>query len=147
MRTTIRFFLLWVMMLAIPFQGIAKSAMLHCGPNHSDQAQLYAAVDPVPHGHADQTGAHEDENSNAAGLISAAADGDADPGSRSADFTKLGKFKCSACVSCCSAVAILHSIPAISIVEIISDRGSSPVVDRPGFVTDGPERPPRISLG
>lgn len=146
MRTTIRFFLLWVMMLAIPIQGIAASAMLHCGPNHAEQAPFYTAVvDHVQHGHAGQSGAHEDIT--AAGSFSAASGDDADSDSRSTDVTKLGKFKCSACASCCSAVAILHSVAAISVVEIVFDRDASPVADRPGFVTDGPERPPRIALG
>lgn len=147
MRTTLRFFLLWVMMLAIPIQGIAASAMLHCGPNHAEQAAFYTAVDHGQHGHAGQSGAHEDKDGTAAGLSSAASGDDADSDSRSTDVTKLGKFKCSACASCCSAVAILHSVAAISVVEIVFDRDASPVADRPGFVTDGPERPPRIALG
>lgn len=147
---TIRILLIWLMALAIPVQGIAASAMLHCGPNHSTQAgqvQSDVAVHHAQHGHAGQTGAHEDKDNTAAGPSTAASGYDADSGSRSTDVTKLVKFKCSACASCCSAVAILHSVPAISVVEIVSDRDSSPVADLPGFVTDGPERPPRIALG
>ena len=34
MRRIVRAFLVWVMVIAMPVQGMAASAMLVCGPSH-----------------------------------------------------------------------------------------------------------------
>jgi hypothetical protein len=44
MSPVLRTFLMWLLMLAIPVQGIAASAMLHCGPSHQRQQQAAAAI-------------------------------------------------------------------------------------------------------
>jgi hypothetical protein len=83
MRRLLRAFLMGMLMLAVPLQGIAATTMLLCGPGHGGAS--HASAEPAMHAH----GAHHDADA--------------------ADETSglEAKGKCSACASCCSAVALL----------------------------------------
>ena len=77
---------------------------------------------------------------------SVASSAGAEPDTSEADPVEVGKQKCSACASCCTAAALPNSVPGFSF-------SASPSTDLPSvlsavviFSTDGPERPPRISL-
>lgn len=139
--------LVWLMVLAIPTQGIAASTMLHCGPNHMQQSRAATELDHARHGHAHQGDAHHDQADGIAAAPGVTTDAGLDQGGHADAAAKLAKFKCSACASCCSAVAILHVVSPLPVIDCVFEGAPSPLIGRPGFFTDGPERPPRITLG
>ncbi len=150
MAAAFRALLVWCLALAIPVQGIAAAAMQHCGAMHSQQQQQ-AAVALSDH-HAGHAHAHR-----AHGL---AADGHghhgpAEPGVTGAHSdlqpnalgaTDLAKSKCSACASCCSAVALLGVMPSVEVVRQHATRYPPLSSKFEPIVVAGPERPPRPFL-
>lgn len=174
MNRVLRAFLVWLMVIAMPVQGLAASAMIFCGPHHerlaqglvfdapaagSEQAReplpAHAAAVHAAHGHA----AHGDAaHGHAAHGHATMSDAGAAPGSADADhdadsadsaeglLTLHGKFSCSACAACCSALALpaSFSLPeAVSPAQVLRTSPSAPVAShRP----DGLDRPPRALL-
>jgi hypothetical protein len=148
-----RFALLWLLAVALPFQGAVAAAMIACGPNHHGAGALLLqktghehdrragpAQTPVGHDHA-QHGHGTGHQSEAAPTTD-----DATESQQEARPQKVAHSKCSVCATCCTAAALPSS--AISI-------GSPPLADRVHsdsashaavFMTDGPDRPPRTFL-
>jgi hypothetical protein len=144
MRVLVRALLVWLLVLAVPAQGIAAATMAFCGPGHhgsGSTAQMHAAApaDHAHHGGAAETG-HEhhqaasapDEEASATALTAK----DADP----------SKHKCSACASCCSVGAILSSVQAVPALDFTPTVFSAVVLSVDTFAADGPDRPPRLVL-
>ena len=98
----LRLFLAWMMMFAIPVQGFAAASMLFCGQGTAHHAQAavaehkHAASTPE-HGHAK----HQSE-------AKAPADKGVVKTSVGASASNL-MHKCSACATCCHAVAIAQT--------------------------------------
>jgi hypothetical protein len=142
MRKLARFIVMWLIAVALPFQGVAAATMLHCG-----------SANPAPAASAHEGHAHHhhgaDSTASSAGTPShhhgdhhgATADSTSTPplSHHQAD----GKASCSACASCCSALA-LPTTPVIVATHTVADTITTlrllPVV---AFLTGGPERPPR----
>lgn len=123
MLIRLRTALMWVLLFALPFQGYAAATMLNCGPNHH--------------------------------RVSATADSDATPSAAveahshaaSADHHHTDKAsKCSACAACCVGA----TLPTSALVFAAAEPAGVPTawfcIGPLGFVTDGPDRPPRTSL-
>ena len=127
MTTRFRNALMWLLLLALPLQGFAAATMLHCGAGHQRTVATAASKSASPHHHeAGQAHQH------------AAASDTAQP--------DLAKSKCSACAACCmgtalpaAALAFEPFAPALAPLSFVT----APAI---GFVTDGPDRPPRILL-
>lgn len=151
-----------LLMLAIPLQGFAATAMLTCGPIH----QRVSAGAGGAHGHEHGPGhvhdaAHEHSHGAAAQAQDHAAhhdhdaqdDGAAAPDLHNApmlsavgEFDQVAKASCSACASCCSGAAMVSStaVPAVSAaITALFVAAMSPDLS---FITDGPSRPPRPHL-
>jgi hypothetical protein len=139
----LRTFLMWLLVLAIPVQGFAASAMLHCGPSHQRQQQAAATiagqqaddehhVDHGPQAH------HADHGMSGAADDSATDDSGAP--------TSLAAAKCSACAYCCYATAIGGTPPSVGVVtpDTAPDAAVPPRLD--AIVPDGLDRPPRLLL-
>ena len=154
--------LLW---LALPLQGYAAATMRHCAPNHhaaahaSPNALSGVADAPSSHAHASpdeaamaqpvmaqpvmaQPVVAQPEMPHGEGALhdhARASPGDDHPPS----FDAAAKAKCSACASCCFGVAL----PASSVfLPACAPESALPTLlrqERIGFVTDGPDRPPR----
>ena len=120
----VRSLLLWLLVLAVPAQGMAAAAMVFCGPNHHA-----GGGQGTQHHHADAQ----------AGQESPAADADAAP----RKLVHADPHKCSACASCCSAAAILNSAPVVPAPEVSSTEFVAVVPTVDPFVAGGPDRPPR----
>ncbi len=120
MLNRIRVALVWVLLFALPFQGYAAATLLGCGPNHHRMSVADAsdwASPALAHAH------HRD----AAG-----------------DHPHAEKVsKCSACAACCVGAAL----PSAPLVFAAAAPAEAPATLRSvgavGFLTDGPERPPR----
>ncbi len=166
MPKTLRNALIWMVMLAIPVQGIAAATMLTCGPSH--QRMINGAVTAASHdhgtalhdGHAHQHAQHAQGHGQDHQHDMHAADARDDTAATPAagdsaqaqivpvvsDFDQSAKLTCSACASCCSAAALVSSAapapaPAAGIALLIP----APV-STISFITDGPSRPPRTHL-
>lgn len=154
MHRVVRAFLVWVMVIAMPVQGMAASVMLFCGPSHERMMQGLMADGPgvgssrvAEAGHADSAadhGLHAHAAPAHPGADNAGAGSDAD------GLTSLsphsGKFTCSACAACCSALALPAGfvLPPPSSPEHLVPM--SPVEPVASHQPDGLDRPPRTVL-
>ena len=132
----VRTFLIWLLALALPAQGVMAATMVFCGPNHHDRAASVAAA------------AHED---GAAHSHHASSDKQAEvPTSNEAaapdKAAQAGMQKCSVCASCCSAAAIPEAVPKLPVLEPGAADFAAPASAVEPFAADGPERPPRHLL-
>jgi hypothetical protein len=150
MRGLIRHLLMWLLALALPWQGAAAATGLHCA--HAQRATIAAsssATDGGAHeahhaahahaGHhhgASTTTAHAHEVFASSDALSSAHDSAA-PASQDG---------CSACASCCPAVAM--PVAALVVSQVPHVEAAPPVVCDVivMFLTGGPERPPRSFL-
>jgi hypothetical protein len=165
MSPVLRTFLMWLLMLAIPVQGFAASAMLHCGPSHQRQQQAAHAIgglatggpvttEPAAGGHAAHAvhhASHPGQDAHAAHHgMSAGADApislDSADGADGGTSTPLSAAKCSACAYCCHAVAIIGTPPAIVVAtpDSVPEAAAPPRVE--ATAPDGLDRPPRPPL-
>lgn len=149
MNTILRTLIVWLVLLAVPFQGFASAAMLGCAsghvvpahvvPPHTVPAPAVPDSGPVMHdgGHAHH-GAH-------AGAAHTVAAPDAADGPHQMDHH--GSAKCGAC-SACSIGAAMAPAPALALpvhappaLTVPFAPGHMPAVD-----LALPERPPRPTL-
>jgi hypothetical protein len=141
----LRIFLAWLLLLAIPLQGLAAASMLHCGsgsgaaesrtaagphhhPHHGDQA--LAATHDLSHQHA----VHD----HAVDGVDGAAGGPADAG-----VLPDAGHKCSVCAACCHSAAISDTAgiaPAAAAPQAVRMEPFVAMHSRPGSV---PDKPPR----
>jgi hypothetical protein len=135
---------MWLLLLALPLQGFAAATMLNCGPNHH-RMMAAASAEPDEAHELTAAGQHHHEMGMAAGeheVASANPSGDAPS---LAHLDKFMKFKCNACAVCCMGAAMPTAIfsfepsPPAMMPEFFV------LTSHVGFVTDGPDRPPRLS--
>jgi hypothetical protein len=139
--------MIWLLLLALPLQGFAAATMIHCGPNH----HRMLATATLAHGEAPGHGAsaaHAHPHQMALADDHAAAKS-SDAGSDAPSvqqLDKLMKFKCSACAACCMGAALPTAAMAFEPFVPLMTPDSFVPTRHIGFVTDGPDRPPRLSL-
>ena len=142
MGKRLRFWMLWLLACALPLQGIAAAAMLHCAPQQGRVAMAApTALVHAGHGHAADHDQHEQH-------VHHGHDADAEPvdaaSTGDADGAASGAHACSACAQCsnCSALPMQAlSLPAAPVPGAV--RTPAPVLHA-GVVPDGLERPPRF---
>ncbi|HMO44869.1 MAG TPA: hypothetical protein PKB14_02415 [Rubrivivax sp.] len=145
MGSVLRTVLVWIMVLAMPAQGMAASTMLFCGPSHERMmpgvgADHHEAAVSAAHDHAATP-----HVADAADLDHAPSTGEAgldDDGK----FTDLGQFKCSACASCCSMLALPAGFAQLDEPGLADARPTAPVAAVQSHHAEGLERPPRATL-
>ncbi|WP_035052188.1 hypothetical protein [Andreprevotia chitinilytica] len=139
MRTVVKTLLLWLMLLAIPAQGIAASAMLFCDtPQTQGQVSKTAEADHVggmqhdPMAMAD--GAHADHAMADAGAA------------HDANHMKQGDAGCAVCAPCCLGAALLPTALAKPFISSGSDPIPFLASRFTGHIPAGIERPPHTAL-
>lgn len=143
MRSRFRTALMWLLLLALPLQGFAAATMINCGPNHHRMASAAMAATPDAHEHA-ASGQHHHPMDAASDHHDAASNDSDAPSVHHLD--KLMKFKCSACAACCMGAAMPTADVAFKAFPPAMTPDSLVLTSHVGFVTDGPDRPPRLSL-
>ncbi|MBT9597588.1 MAG: hypothetical protein IV094_16525 [Vitreoscilla sp.] len=128
MGSTLRALCVWLVMLALPFQGMAAASLRHCGPAH--EAPAPAAV-AAGHDHAQHHHASESSPSKPGHGAQAVA-------------AKAGS--CSACAACCAAAAPPASLPLLAEPALAGFEPPALQVSVLPFLTTGLERPPRAHL-
>lgn len=140
----LRSVMMWLLLFALPLQGFAAATMLNCGPNHHRMMVAAIAAPDETHEHM-AAGQHHHETGMAGvehEVASADQRGDA-PSLPQLD--KLMKFKCNACAVCCMGAAMPTAIFTFEPFPAAMAPESSVPTSHVGFVTDGPDRPPRLS--
>jgi hypothetical protein len=144
MPALVRSLLIWLMVLALPSQGLAASVMQHCAPVnptvHSDAAMArsmdghdHVGADELPGHHlAQQAHASEGMTSDGTNLAHGKATSDAG--------------KCSACAACCPAVGMPPSVSPIPTPPAETQPLQLPFIAVDSFVPGGLDRPPRNFL-
>ncbi|MEP6875985.1 MAG: hypothetical protein ABI887_16630 [Burkholderiales bacterium] len=148
MKCFVRCFVMWLLVLALPVQGFAASTMLLCGAGHHGSAQATeGGHDHAGHMH---VGAQDVSAISEAPAHDQAAE--AAPSHHGSAFSPLTAKhakvtgKCSACAACCTVAFLPTTVIALT---ALAPSRALPVVElttHVGFFTDGPDRPPRLSL-
>ncbi|AJP48705.1 hypothetical protein PG1C_10170 [Rugosibacter aromaticivorans] len=142
MKAGFKLLVLWLMLMAIPFQGFAAITMMCCGSIYSSHGvKLTEMADDIAHHHAQTESSaphHDDQDRLATGGLSVSTHHP-----HGEDTSKRVAFKCGACAACCVGVGITssaqHSFVALTF-------GSTRIAFYPayfyGFVPETLERPP-----
>lgn len=144
MNRVFKTFLLWLLIAAMPIQGVASVIKASCGPNHHAISPAVMSV-ATDHHHADGQGAH-DHGYHGASMAQPdvqKVDSGSDQVSDVQPFHKTSY--CSACAACCfGATAPPASVSLTPVFSTIHTVVLPPVVSFTGFIPAGLERPPRL---
>lgn len=149
MKAVFRSLLLWLMLLAIPFQGVASAGMLLCAPGPapaSAQVQDGAPAMAADHDHAAMLAAAAEAH---AGHEAAQAGSDAGGGVASTSgghgvHDSHGPAKCGSTGACCVGAALAPALPGV-LPEMAAPSQSIPFYSGRLPLVDLalPERPPQ----
>lgn len=138
MKTLLKSLFVWLMLLAVPFQGFASATMMFCAP--LDAALVSTAIAAAPHDHHAMLAAERAQHDHHGAVASHHDSQDSSPGHHA-------DGKCNSCAACCFGAAMVPShVSPIRVdpqffAAIPFTGGFMPTVD-PTL----PERPPQASL-
>ncbi|HYD81868.1 MAG TPA: hypothetical protein VEC06_18865 [Paucimonas sp.] len=143
MHRALKSFLIWLLLAALPIQGIAAAAMLSCRAMQSVAATPEAAH--AEHAHHGNAAHAQHEAFDETALADRTDDADGAHSGHHSSGKHDASTSCSACAACCIGAAPL---PAASNWAAVPN-GSEAVVVAPvplmtGFIPAGLERPPRF---
>ena len=139
--------MMWLLLIALPLQGFAAATMVHCGPNHHRMLTTAIGEHGAAGGHmASAAHAHPHEMVHADHHPTATPSGAGNDAPSVQELDKLMKFKCSACAACCMGAALPTAALTFEPFPPLMTPDSFVPATHVGFVTDGPDRPPRFSL-
>ncbi|MES2972348.1 MAG: hypothetical protein V4757_02010 [Pseudomonadota bacterium] len=134
-----RLFLAWLIVAAVPLQGLAASSMLYCGPGEHHGTAQVASVQGNLDSDSGIANAISDHSSHGSAVVGEAEKSAGSSGEK----LPAAAHKCAVCASCCSFLAI----PEVSELTVLApaERAefSEPFVlfhIRPSQV---PDKPPR----
>lgn len=143
MNRALKTLLLWLLIAALPLQGLAAVIQASCGPAHHDGSEI-SAVSTQYHHDSEMALDHHDgaaATHHYASELPATSDHPSAP-------DKHQSSVCSACAACCVGAVALISPPSIFIPAHTSSElvviSPSPLVT--GFIPAGLERPPKHIL-
>ncbi len=143
MKGFARVLLLWVMVLAMPLQGMAASLQAFCGPSHERMMQGLAPHDPA----APTARASDHPSPGHHGSAAVTGDGcDGAAGAGACPGAGHAGFSCSACAACCTMLAIpVHfTLPERSALAQSMPAATAAALTQPP--PDGLDRPPRTHV-
>lgn len=130
--------MIWLMLAALPLQGVAAVAKSTCGPRH--HAMMVAGTPDHHHNHADVANHDGQANHHSAASLDQAQHGS------DGDVTAKAS-SCSACSACCIGAAAPPSDVSLPPKPMASDAiAVFPAVAFIDHIPAGLERPPRYSL-
>lgn len=132
--------LLWLLIAALPVQGMAAVIKSSCGPRHHGMSSVM--MEMGEHSHDQATGPHHhDEAEN----VAVADDAQKASAKKTAEAKQGPHLSyCSACAACCfGAAAPPTSISLTPDFSPVEAAVLPPVVSFTGFIPAGLERPPR----
>lgn len=134
-----RLFILWLVVAAIPLQGLAAASMLFCGPG-PHHARQQAAITSQVHVPAvvDSGSRHDHGKHSHAGEPKVKKD-PGTAGKTLADVT----HRCGVCASCCSGVAITELPRLVAFTPVPRIESAEPFVLIRARASPVPDKPPR----
>ncbi|SFU50881.1 hypothetical protein [Pseudoduganella namucuonensis] len=134
MKTVFRSLLVWLMLVALPFQGFASAGMLLCGPEGQAFAQAQAVQGE--HDHAAMLAAQEAQAGHGSAAHAGHDGGDGHDGH--------GAAKCASAGACCVGAPLAPSVAAgVPPLDSGSQRIPFHTVRPPAVDLAVPERPPQ----
>lgn len=148
-KQMLRIVITWLLVLAVPIEGLAAVTMLSCGPGYlrtPDALPAHHLVNnghaahghPSP-GHASHSDAAEDHRPSRESMGANVTSTDK---SAAGDLDQLAKFKCGASAVCCLGLPAATATLDLKMLSA-SVIGTAAAALAP-FITGGPERPPRF---
>ena len=133
-----RFLLLWLVMAAIPLQGLAAASMLYCGMGAHDVSAQSAVV------HGDKTtsataSGENDHSKHGHAEVSVKKSAD-NSGSKLPDAS----HKCGVCASCCHSAAIAEFPRLVAFAPLPQAELAEPFVLIHARPSQVPDKPPRV---
>lgn len=145
MHSLLRRVMVWLMVLAMPVQGIAAVTLQHCGPTH-ERMQAGLSAPRVDDGHSHDHAAAQP----LVVAVDAVDAGSVDEADRTAlpdsAVSPDATASCSACATCCSALCIPASTVRVAEPPVRSALVQRPAAGAESFVPAGLDRPPRPIL-
>jgi hypothetical protein len=120
MQQCLRTVVMWLIVLALPAQGLAAAATVHSVQGGQHEPPVAAGAAAPDHHHSQ-----------------------ANPHGHAHGESLLG---CNSCAPCCAAMAPPSSIVTVAVTTADSFRASAAPAMDTSFLTDAPERPPRPVL-
>jgi len=141
MNRVLKTFLLWLVIAALPLQGMAAVVKATCGLKHHSMASM--AMGAADHQHPDGSMHHHHD---AADSVALAVPGDLlDEAGTDSNTNHIHKSSyCSACAACC--IGATAPPPSLILAPIFSTAETlviPPIVSFTGFIPAGLERPPK----
>jgi ferredoxin len=140
----VRTSLIWLLAMAVPAQAVAAATFAFCGSGHQGRAVHPGSTPDAQHRHA----APQAQDSRVQHSV-LHAEGVASPQgehSASADRMQADSHKCSACASCCSALALVSAVQMPACPESAATLFECVAPPVETSAADSPDRPPRIRL-
>lgn len=138
MNRSLKTFLIWLLMAILPLHAVAASVGMSCAPDSSQVSYKVERIDAAHLGAGIEMHAHHGVHASDAG------DSGSDTHAQPAKLEKQAHSSCSACSALCAGAVA----PPPALLAVPSFAGSdvflaSPMAMVPGFIPDGPQRPPR----
>ena len=139
MNKLIKLLAVWILVIALPMQGLAAATMMSCEQSHSHEAKSLAEG----HNHAMHSG-HDEGVSHETTAHESVADNHATHHSSS---TKHACSNCGTCTVCCSSTAIVATSLTLPL-QFDSNKANLAysASQFTSFISAGIERPPRSIL-
>jgi hypothetical protein len=147
-----RTILAWLLMLAIPVQGFAATAMLFCAPSHHGVVRVVSSVDTSSLTGSDNVSHHHSQtqqstNHHGASAVSLGSNDAGDHhGLTKSSPIKIGKVadgKCSACAMCCTGSVITSTPSSHAVATTASNQIPFAMESFASYVPEGLDPPPR----
>jgi hypothetical protein len=137
MMSRLRLVIAWLVMAAVPLQGLAAATMVFCGGAHHGQAAQVSSAESGMHEHAN--GAEHDH----AATTAASEDDGASVQAPASKALPDANHKCGVCSSCCSGVAIAQSLSSAAFMPLPQAELAEPFVLIHAPPSQLPDKPPR----
>jgi hypothetical protein len=134
MSHTVRIFLLWLLIVALPMQGFASALNISCAAHHDASSTVSAAHE------------HHAQNASHSRHCDSATTQDSDSDTAKDHYAMDKNMPCSACAIYCASMVMLPATLTVNSLAASAPTLAIPV-DFPftGFIPSGLERPPRIT--
>ena len=135
-----RLVLLWILILAIPLQGLAATSMMLCATEHHQifSMQNAQSAQAADHKHDVHLQSHEGHEQQVQAHLA-----DEHASDTVTTHQHSSKDKCSACSACCVGAVMLTTYFASHISRPPSEKIDLVFSSHIGHISDGLERPPR----
>lgn len=134
-----RLFLAWLIVAAIPLQGLAASSMLFCGKGqHHAPAQVAAAQADLASSGSVASAGHDHSKHSHAGEVQAKKTAD-----KAGKQLPGAEHKCAVCASCCNVVAITEFPQLVAFAPAPQAELAEPFVLIHARPSQVPDKPPR----